>query len=165
MELPVPLFYWKLLENLTYSTNCNFKKFMYIMKMKISDFFQTHFFSIIFIRCFTKFGIKVAWSLQFLGYLRTLHLKFQKARTKTGVFLGLPFWLSQLNWDSQIQNFKKFSFLVGKVALDLFYSENCVKVLPGCIWFHMVYDLTLPKVHMLNFPCFCSETCSYPSGF
>ena len=35
-----------------------------------------------YIRGFTKFGIKVAWSLQFLGYLRTLSLKFQKARTK-----------------------------------------------------------------------------------
>ena len=28
-----------------------------------------------------KFGIKVYWRLQFLGYLRTLSLKFQKART------------------------------------------------------------------------------------
>ena len=33
----------------------------------------------IYIRGFAKFGIKVAWSLQL-----TLHLKFQKARTKIG---------------------------------------------------------------------------------
>ena len=57
-------------------------------------------FSSMYTRCFTKFGIKVAWSLQFLGYLGTLHLKFQKARTKIGDFLPLPNWLSQLNWDS-----------------------------------------------------------------
>ena len=43
------------------------------------------------------FSIKVAWSLQFLGYLRTLSLKFLKARTKIEVFLSLPCWLSQLN--------------------------------------------------------------------
>ena len=34
-------------------------------------------------RGFTKFGIKVSRRLQFLEYLRTLHLKFTKARTKT----------------------------------------------------------------------------------
>ena len=39
---------------------------------------------------FKTFCIKVAWSLQFLGYLRTLSLKFQKATTKIGVFLTLP---------------------------------------------------------------------------
>ena len=40
-------------------------------------------------------GIKVLWRLQFLGYLRTLSLKFQKARTKIQVVLTLPGWLSQ----------------------------------------------------------------------
>ena len=40
----------------------------------------------IYIRSFTKFGIKVLWRLYFLRYLRTLSLKFQKARTK------LDFW-------------------------------------------------------------------------
>ena len=44
----------------------------------------------IYIRGFTKFGIKVAWRLQFLEWLRTLSLKFQKVRTKIGVFLTLP---------------------------------------------------------------------------
>ena len=44
---------------------------------------------------FTKFSIKEAWSLQFWGCLRTLNLKFQKARTKIEVVLGLPCWLSQ----------------------------------------------------------------------
>ena len=33
-------------------------------------------------RGFTKFGIKVLWRLQFLEYLRTLSLKFQKAWIK-----------------------------------------------------------------------------------
>ena len=42
-------------------------------------------------------SIKVAWSLQFLGYFRTLNLKFQKARTKIEVFLALPCWLSQFS--------------------------------------------------------------------
>ena len=51
----------------------------------------------IIIRGFTKFGIKVSRRLQFLEYLRTLHLKFQKARTKTEVVLSLPCWLAQLN--------------------------------------------------------------------
>ena len=33
---------------------------------------------------FKTICIKMAWSLQFLGYLRTLSLKFQKATTKIG---------------------------------------------------------------------------------
>ena len=37
-----------------------------------------------------KFGIKVYWRLQFLEYLGTLSLKFQKARTKIEVVLSLP---------------------------------------------------------------------------
>ena len=49
----------------------------------------------IYIRGFTKFGIKVLWRLQFLKYLRTLRLKFQKARIKIEVVLSLPCWLSQ----------------------------------------------------------------------
>ena len=44
---------------------------------------------------FTKFGIKVLKKQQFLEYLRTLSLKFQKARTKIEVVLTLPCWLSQ----------------------------------------------------------------------
>jgi hypothetical protein len=39
-------------------------------------------------------GIKIYWLIQFLEYLRTLSLKFQKARTKIGVVLALPCWLS-----------------------------------------------------------------------
>ena len=53
-----------------------------------------------YIRGFTKFGIKVALSLQFLGYLRTLSLKFQKAWTKIEVFLALPCWLSQFSQEN-----------------------------------------------------------------
>ena len=44
-------------------------------------------------------GIKVLWSLQFLGYFRTLSLKFQKATSKIEVVLALPCWLSQFSWD------------------------------------------------------------------
>ena len=54
----------------------------------------------------------MAWSLQFLGYLRTLSLKFQKATSKIEVFLPLPCWLSQLNWDSQQGRDRKTSILV-----------------------------------------------------
>ena len=46
-------------------------------------------------------GIKVLWGLQFLEYLRTLSLKFQKARTKIEAVLSLSCWLSQLNWNSR----------------------------------------------------------------
>ena len=49
------------------------------------------------IRGFTKFSFKVAWSLQFMGYLRILSLKFQKARTKIELVLSLPWWLSQFS--------------------------------------------------------------------
>ena len=48
---------------------------------------RIHAWTYVQFRGFTKFGIKVAWSLQFLGYLRTLSLKFQKAGTKIGDFL------------------------------------------------------------------------------
>ena len=46
---------------------------------------------------FTKFYIKMACCLKFRWYLRTLSLKFRKARTKTKieVFLSLPCWVSQ----------------------------------------------------------------------
>ena len=60
-----------------------------------------------FVKCWTihirgcqKFGFKVYWRIQFLGYLRTLSLKFQKARNKIEVVLTLPCWLSQFSWDS-----------------------------------------------------------------
>ena len=65
-----------------------------------------------YIRGFTKFGKKVLWRLQVLEYLRTLHLKFQKARTKIEVVLSLPCWLSQFSWDSQQGRGKKTSILV-----------------------------------------------------
>ena len=65
-----------------------------------------------YIRGFTKFGITVLWRLQFLEYLRTLHLKFQKTRTKIEVVLSLPCWLSQLNWDSKKGRHRTTSILV-----------------------------------------------------
>ena len=61
------------------------------------------------------YSIKVAWGLQFLGYLRTLNLKFQKATIKIGVFLTLPSWLSQFSWDSQLGRVRKTSILVVNV--------------------------------------------------
>ena len=47
-------------------------------------------------------GIKVLWRLQFLEYLRTFSLKFQKAQTKIEVALSLPCWQPYefLNWRS-----------------------------------------------------------------
>ena len=52
-------------------------------------FFKTAWYINTF-RDFTKFGIEVLWRLQFLEYLRTLSLKFQKAWTKIEVVLTLP---------------------------------------------------------------------------
>jgi hypothetical protein len=62
-----------------------------------------------YIRGFTKFGIKVLWRLQVLEYLRTLHLKFQKARTKIEVVLSLLCWLSAklLSW---VDSYGKIDF-------------------------------------------------------
>ena len=61
------------------------------IKRRVSVFsLHTHTATLrIYIRGFTKFGIKVLWRLQVLEYLRTLHL-FQKARTKIEVVLSLP---------------------------------------------------------------------------
>ena len=85
--------------------------------------------SCMYIRGYAKFGIKVAWSLQFIGYLRTLRLKFQKARTKIGVFLGLPSWLSQFSWDSQQGRLRTTSMFVRAFwnfkRKVLKYSRNC----------------------------------------
>ena len=39
---------------------------------------------------------EIYWLIQFLEYLRTLSLKFQKAWTKIEVVVGLPCWLSKL---------------------------------------------------------------------
>ena len=83
----------------------------------------------LYIRGFTKFGIKVAWRLQFLEYLRTLSLKFPKSRTKIEVLLALPCWLSQLNWESQQGRARTTSILL--VAFWNFrlkvlkYPRNC----------------------------------------
>ena len=41
------------------------------------------------------FGIMVLCRLHVLEYLRTLHLRFQNARTNIEVVLSLPCWLSQ----------------------------------------------------------------------
>ena len=85
----------------------------------------------VFIRGCQKFGIKVYWRLQFLGYLRTLSLKFQEVWTKIEVVLTswLPCWLSQLNWFSQQGKVRITSILVWafwnfKLKV-LKYSKNC----------------------------------------
>ena len=68
-------------------------------------------------RGFIKFGIKVLWRLQVPEYLRTLHLKFQKAQTKIEVVLSLPCWLSQ-SWGFDRGNYSRgdgngrFDFLI-----------------------------------------------------
>ena len=67
-----------------------------------------------YVRGFTKFGIKVLWRLQFLEYLRTFSIKFQKARTKIEIVLSLPCWLSQFSW--AFWNFK---------CQVLKYSKTC----------------------------------------
>ena len=56
--------------------------------------------------------IKVLWCLQLLGYLRTLSLKFQRATSKIEVVLALPYWLSQLSWNSQQDRVRTTSILV-----------------------------------------------------
>ena len=91
MNLPVQNSHFQLSSKRYLSKSCNDKTTKQIC------FYNLH----TYIRGFTKFGIKVAWRLQFLEYLRALSLKFQKARTKIEVVLALPCWLSQFSWDSQ----------------------------------------------------------------
>ena len=78
------------------------------IKRRVSVFsLHTHTATLrIYIRGFTKFDIKVLWRLQVLEYLRTLSLKFQKARTKIEVVLSLPCWLSQFIVVRAFWNFK-----------------------------------------------------------
>ena len=82
-----------------------------------------------YVRGCQKFGIKEYWRLQFLGYLRTLSLTFQKTRTKIEFVLTLPCLLSHLNWDSQQGRVKTTLILVGafwnfKLKV-LKYPKNC----------------------------------------
>jgi hypothetical protein len=56
-------------------------------KHKVYEFGDTGFFRLQ--------GMKVLWSPQFLGYLRTLSFKFQKATSKIEVVLSLTCRLSQ----------------------------------------------------------------------
>ena len=76
-----------------------------------------------------KSVIKVLRRLQILEYLRTLCLKFQKARTKIEVVLSLPCWLAQLNWDSQLGRLRTTSILVRAFwnfkCKVLKYSRTC----------------------------------------
>ena len=84
---------WKL-----HSYRVWFKKFFHNLGPKYDSTMTNLFYETLqkkdsqhcmFISGFTKFGIKVAWRLQFFGYLRTLNLEFQKAASKIGDFLAL----------------------------------------------------------------------------
>ena len=73
-------------------------------------------------------GIKIYWLIQFLEYLRTLSLKFQKARTKIEVVLSLPCWLSQSSEPSErsiFQNFWKPDRCPDFLFLELETSNFC----------------------------------------
>ena len=90
-------------------------------------------------------GIKIYWLIQFLGYLRTLSLKFQKARTKIEIVLTLPCWLSQFCWDSQQGKPRTTSILVKafwnfKLKV-LKYSKNWMSqyILVAEVWHPLVY--------------------------
>ena len=61
-------------------------------------------------KSFTNLGITVACGLKFHRYLRTLSLKFQKARSKTEVFLSLPCWLSAKLRQPTRQRQENFNF-------------------------------------------------------
>ena len=101
-------------------------------------------------------GIKVLWRLQFLEYLRTLSLKFRKARTKIEVVLSLPSWLSHFSWDSQQDGVRTTSILVQafwnfKVKV-LIYSRNC------CLHNTFIPNLMKPLYScMYVFVSFCSK--------
>ena len=90
-------------------------------------------------------GIKVLWRLQFLGYLRILSLKFQKARTKIEVVLTLPCWLSEFSWDSQQSRPRTTSILVRafwNLKLKVLkYSRNCSfqYILIPNFWHPLIY--------------------------
>ena len=89
-------------------------RYMYLERSKLTPNFQ-NFISLDYkVQCTISRGVRpnfeitVAFGLKFHWYLRTLSLKFQKARTKIEVFLSLPCWQSQLNWDSQQGKNRKF---------------------------------------------------------
>ena len=88
---------------------------------------------------FIKFSIKVAWSLQFLGYLRTLSLKFQKARTrarKTSSLL-VAFWNSKLKVLKYPRNCSLHATLILKVLKNpesanlLVFEKKKAKLIPN----------------------------------
>ena len=104
---------------------------------------------------FTKFGIKVLWRLQFLEYLRTLSLKFQKAWTKIEVVLALPCWLSQLTWEGQQGRARTTSILLVtywnfKLKV-LKYPKNCRlhnTLIPWSLKNHLSPNKHLPLIQI-----------------
>ena len=61
----------------------------------------------------------MVWSLQFLGYLRTLSLKFQKATIKIEVFQSLPC----LGWRSQTKQGRDWKNSILLIAFSNFKLE------------------------------------------
>ena len=105
-------------------------------------------------------GIKIYWLIQFLGYLRTLSLKFQKARTKIEVVLTLHCWLSQLQGRPRTT-----SILVRKSLrtfwLKATFSKDGLKIL-------MIILVSSPKqpssfMYYFAHDCICVKTgvCMY----
>ena len=66
-------------------------------------------------------GIKILGGLQFLGYLRSLNLKFQKARTKIEVVLSLPCCLSQRKVLKYSRNCSLHNTLIPNFVKPLIY--------------------------------------------
>ena len=80
-------------------------------------------------------GIKVLWSLQFLGYLRTLGLKFQKAtskievRVRTTSILVRAFWNFKLKVLKYPRNFRLHNTLIPwslkNLVFPTIYTDSC----------------------------------------
>ena len=95
-----------------------------------------------YVRGFTKFSIKVLWRLQFLEYLRTLSLKFQKTRTKIKVVLSVPCRLSQfscMNVEgvskvSRLTNcrFTTISSQISAIYINIFHKTEVQTVILRC---------------------------------
>ena len=83
-----------------------------------------------YIRGFTKFGIKILWRLQFLEYLRTLRLKFQfswdsqQGRLRTTSILVRAFWNFKLKVLKYSKNCSLHNTLIPNLVKPLMYLHN-----------------------------------------
>ena len=91
----------------------------------------------------------MAWSLQFLGYLRTLSLKFQKTTSKIEAFLALLCWLFQVSWNSQQGRARKTSILI----LAFWNFKLQVLKHPRNCRLHatLILNLTKPPIYIVCF--------------